>query len=101
MAKGLVSVRYTAADEWVIFRGDPVSGAAPHAMASQYLAHATALATDPKFGGLKACWADERIRDIASGAPGGGSRSVWTTIVASRHLALVARQISGGQLLEL
>jgi hypothetical protein len=94
VARGLVSVRYTAADEWIILRGDPVAGTAPHAMATQYFAHATALATDPKFGGLKSCWADDRIRDIASGAPGGGSRSVWTTIVASRHLALTAWQIS-------
>jgi hypothetical protein len=95
VAKGLVSVRYTATDEWIIFRGDPVTGAAPHAMASQYFAHATALATDPKFGGLKACWADDRIREIARGSPGGGSRSVWTTIVASRHLALVSEQVCG------
>jgi hypothetical protein len=94
-ARGLVSVRYTAADEWIILRGDPVGGAAPHAMASQYFAHARALAADPKFGGLKACWADDRIREIASGAPGGGSRSVWTTIVASRHLAFVAEQVCG------
>ena len=94
-AKGLVSVRYTAADEWIILRGDPVGGATPHAMARQYFAHATALVGDPKFGGLKACWADDRIREIAGGLPGGGSRSVWTTIVANRHLALVAGQMCG------
>jgi hypothetical protein len=94
-ARGRVSVRYTAADEWIILRGDPVNGAAPHAMANQYFAHAAALAADPKFGGLEACWADDRIREIARGSPGGGSRSVWTTIVASRHLALVAEQVCG------
>jgi hypothetical protein len=95
MAKRLVSVRYTITGKWIILRGDPVGGAATHAMASQYFAHALALVADPSFGGLKGCWADDRIREIASGAPGGGSRSVWTTIVASRHLALVAEQMSG------
>jgi hypothetical protein len=93
-AKRLVSVRYTAPDEWIILRGEPVGGGAPHTMASQYFAHATVLASDPKFGGVKDCWADDRIRDIAAGSPGGGSRSVWTTIVASRHLAVAAGQIS-------
>jgi hypothetical protein len=94
-AKRLVSVRYTARDEWIILRGGSVGGATQHAMRGQYFAHATALASDPKFGGLNGCWADERIREIARGSPGGGSRSVWTTIVASRHLALAADQVCG------
>jgi Beta protein len=100
VARGLVSVRYTAADEWIILRGGPIGTAAPHAMASQYFAHARALAADPKFGGVKACWADDRIREIARGSPGGGSRSVWTTIVASRHLTLVAGQMCGDHVLK-
>ena len=64
-------------------------------MARQYAAHASALVADPEFGGLKACWADDRIRQIAQGTPRGGSRSVWTTIVAGRHLALAAEQVCG------
>ena len=92
-AKGLVSVRYTVFDEWIILRGDPMGAAGSHSMTRQYVAHAAALVLDPKFGGLNGCWADDRIREIARGTPRGGSRSVWTTIVASRHLALVAEQL--------
>ena len=92
-ARRLVSVRYTACGEWIILRGDAVGAAGPHSMARQYMTHASALVADPKFGGLNACWADDRIREIARGTPRGGSRSVWTTIVASRHLSLVTEQV--------
>jgi Beta protein len=94
MTKALVSVRYTASDEWIILRGSSVAGDASNRMSAQYRAHATALVADPKFGGLSNCWADDRIRKIAQAAPGGGSRSAWAAIIASRHLSVVANEIN-------
>lgn len=94
MAKATVSVRYTIDDYWIVIKGKPTSGKIGQPMAAQYRAHAKALAADTAFGGLKvACWADDRIQKIASGAPGGGSRSVWAGLVANRHLSLVADRL--------
>ena len=93
MTRALVSVRYTACDEWIILRGSSVADDTAKRMSTQYRAHAMALVAEAKFGGLLNCWADEQIRKIAKGAPGGGSRSFWAAIIASRHLSFVANHV--------
>jgi len=94
ITKALVSVRYTACDEWIILRGSSVADDASNRMSTQYRAHAMALVADARFGGLRNCWADDQIRKIAEGAPGGGSRSAWAAIITSRHLSVVANEIN-------
>jgi hypothetical protein len=89
VTKTIVSARYTIENDWIVLKGNPITGETAHQMTIQYRNHAKTLVANPDFGGLYECWADDKIRKIADGAPGGGSRSVWTAIVASRHLSFV------------
>jgi len=94
MGKATVSVRYAIDNYWIMLKGKPTTGKTGQPMRAQYLAHAKTLAKDPAFGGLVVgCWADDRIKQFAGGAPGGGSRSVWAGLAANRHLSLVADRL--------
>lgn len=96
MARASVSVRYTVDDDWIILKGNPTTGPNAKSMKQQYPAHAKALMKEPQFGGVVACWGDQRIRQIAAlspGSSGAGSRATWVSIGASRHLSLVADRL--------
>jgi hypothetical protein len=89
MARATVSVRYTIDDHWIVLKGRPVGGATGQPMAQQYRKHAQALVADPSFNKLPQCWADQRIRQIATGASGPGNRQTWVSIAVNRHLCFL------------
>jgi len=93
MARATVSARYTLDDEWMFIKGSPIGGQRGKPMPAQYTAHAKALAALPQFGGLAACWADQRIQQIVAGKGTSGSRQTWVEIGANRHLSLVANRL--------
>lgn len=93
LTRMIVSVRYTIQNDWIILKGSSMTGETTQQMTAQYGSHAKTLVADPNFGGLHECWADDKIRKIANGEPGGGSRAVWTSIVASRHLSFVVDRL--------
>jgi hypothetical protein len=93
MAKATVSVRYTLDDVWLILKGKQTSGSSGAPMPAQYASHAKNLMSDPGFGGLVHCWADDRIRMIAASAAKSGNRGSWVEISVNRHLCLVADRL--------
>ncbi|SCX00830.1 hypothetical protein DSM25558_0185 [Agrobacterium sp. DSM 25558] len=93
MANATVSVRYTAANYWIMIKGRATSGPQGIAMGQQYLSHAQALVARPEFNGVHPCWADGRITAIANAASTPGGRSQWVEINTNRHLAFVAQNL--------
>lgn len=90
MARATVSVRYTIDDVWIILKGRATTGRNAQQMTPQYRAHAQTLVADPAFDGLTGCWADGHIQQIANNQIGAGSRSVWASLAANRHLSFIA-----------
>jgi hypothetical protein len=93
MAKATVSVRYTAANHWIMIKGFATTGQNGLPMGAQYRAHAQTLIPRPDFNGIPPCWADDRIGAIASGASSAGGRAQWVEINTNRHLSLVAETL--------
>ena len=93
MAKATVSVRYTALNHWIMIKGRATTGPNGIAMSAQYLAHAQALVGRQEFNRVQPCWADMRIRAIASGASTPGGRAQWVEINTNRHLTFVAEYL--------
>lgn len=93
MVRATVSVRYTLDQSWIVLKGRPTKGNTGQPMERQYRAHARTLVSDPQFGGLTGCWGDQRIQQIASGAPGAGNRTTWVSIAVNRHMSLVADRL--------
>ena len=93
MAKATVSARYTRDNDWLVIKGRPTSGATGIPMAAQYLAHAGTFHGSPGFGGLPACWGDDRVRQIATAATPSGNRTSWVALSANRHMELVVDRL--------
>nr|WP_244462707.1 beta family protein [Methyloceanibacter caenitepidi] len=93
MAKATVSVRYTVDECWIILKGRPTSGRNGKPMADQYRQHAQTLSRDPQFDALPNCWADDRIKEIASGKTRSGNRTTWVSIGMNRHISLVTDRL--------
>jgi hypothetical protein len=93
MARATVSVRYTAANHWVMIKGTSTNGPNGLPMGDQYLSHAQTLIARPDFNAIPPCWADDRIRAIAAGTSSPGGRSQWVEINTNRHLSLVAETL--------
>jgi hypothetical protein len=93
MGSATVSVRYTLDDHWLVIKGRPVTGNTGIPMGAQYSSHAATLSGSAGFGGLLACWGDNRIGLIVSGSGTPGSRQTWVEIGANRHLSLVADRL--------
>jgi hypothetical protein len=93
MTRATVSVRYTLDNEWIVRKGTPTSGKTGQPMEKQYRQHAKALVAEPAFDALANCWGDDRIKQIAAGAPGAGNRTTWVSISANRHFSLVADRL--------
>ena len=93
MAVATVSVRYTAGNDWIIFKGKRIGGANGQPMKQQYSSHAKALVGEAEFGGIQGCWADDRIRSIVAGSQTTGGRQQWVENAVNRHLTLVANHM--------
>jgi hypothetical protein len=93
MSRATVSVRYTIDGYWLIIKGKATSGKGGQAMTPQYLSHAKTLVAHPQFGGLVGCWGDGRIKQIAAGTQRPGTRALWASISASRHLSFIADRL--------
>jgi hypothetical protein len=93
MASATVSVRYTVADNWVMIKGRRTTGATGVPMGNQYRAHAQTLIARPDFGGLPACWADQRITAIATTSISAGGRAQWVEINANRHFSFISNTL--------
>lgn len=94
MAGATVSVRYTIDDRWVMVKGRRITGPNGVPMSDQYRAHAQTLVGRPDFGGLSACWGDQRIATIATNpgvSPGG--RAQWVEINANRHFSFILSRL--------
>lgn len=93
MSSATVSVRYTTDKNWIVIKGRQTSGQQGQPMGVQYRSHAKTLASDGQFGKPIQTWGDQRIKQIAGGAPKSGSRPIWVQIAVNRHLGLVAAQL--------
>lgn len=93
MSRATVSARYTGTNDWVIIKGRSTTGNQGIPMGPQYRTHATSLLGHFEFGGLPNCWADDRIRDITTGAATPGNRTKWSEIACNRHLEKVVSQL--------
>lgn len=94
MAGATVSVRYTINDNWVMIKGQRATGQHAVPMGTQYRSHAQTLVARPDFGGLTACWADQRIQTIAATTSGSaGGRAQWVEINANRHFAFILNRL--------
>jgi Beta protein len=93
MARATVSARYTRDTDWLVVKGRPTSGATGIPMPAQYLAHANTFRGSPGFGGLPACWGDDRVVQIATTVTSSGSRGSWVALSANRHMELVVNRL--------
>ncbi|MFD1981906.1 hypothetical protein ACFSOZ_04270 [Mesorhizobium newzealandense] len=93
MGNATVSVRYAVDNNWIIYKGSPVSGPNGIDMGAQYRGHAKALMADVAFGGVAGCWGDGRIQHYANGPGGTGGRAQWAALLLNRHLSLTAARL--------
>jgi hypothetical protein len=93
MANATVSVRYTAVDHWIVYKGVATTGPNGIDMTTQYRGHARALMAEPAFGALAGCWGDGRIQHYALAQGGAGARGQWAAILLNRHLSHVSANL--------
>jgi hypothetical protein len=87
------NIRYTAANEWLIFRGrsvrDPRFGGF-----AQYRALASSVSGNPHYRGPGFSWGDKYIDDCANGSAGTGNATTWRRVGTNHHMVSVVRQIA-------
>ena len=87
------SVRYTAADEWLIFRGrdvrHPAFGGYGQFTGLSQLIIANAAYSQPAFS-----WGDDYIFRCANGQVGTGNATTWRRVGTNHHLTFVVRQLA-------
>lgn len=83
------SIRYTAADEWLVAKGRSTRTAGWQQMRGV----ATQLVTRPEYSGASFSWGDQFIADCAAGGPTGNAGS-WRKVGTSHHLTFVTDQLA-------
>lgn len=90
---GSASIRYTVADDWVIFRGKRVTDADSGGF-EQYRRLAKAAIRHPDYSGEDFSWGDEFIATCAKGQGRTGNLSIWRAVGTSHHLTYVVHQVA-------
>lgn len=86
------SIRYTAADHWVIMRGRALRGDGPgHA---QYPAQALLLRGRTEFCGSTYSAGDKYITEFRIGGKKTGNTTTWISAGINHHLTFAARQVA-------
>lgn len=97
LTSATVSARYTADEEWIIYKGFQVKGPNGIKMGLQYIGHANSLMGETKYKSLVASWGDYDIARVASipisKTKGAGGRKEWTAISVNRHISVVLSQL--------
>ena len=90
------SIRYTAADEWLIFRGRAAWGPAsrPYGGFNQFFDLAQNVVQNPAFSGAGFSAGDEYIAQCAARNTGPGNLETWRQVGTSHHITFAARQIA-------
>lgn len=93
MLKISASIRYTTANEWLIFRGrslrDPRFGG--HA---QYRGLSQQLIRHSNYSGVGFSWGDRYISECADGTEGHGNPETWRKVGTNHHITLTVTQLS-------
>ncbi len=90
------SIRYTSDETWLVMRGEGVFNDGGPGF-SQWPANALILTMQPEFLGADFSYGDSYIWQTANQTAKTGSAETWLRAGISHHLALVARQVSGGR----
>lgn len=83
------NLRYTAGDEWLIFKAR-----APRYGFDQFNALCASLVNRPEFAGSDFSWADRYIADCAAGTDGPGNGTTWIQVGTNHHLTAVVDQLA-------
>lgn len=84
------NVRYTAKDDFLIFRG----GAIKKYKFNQMVQIANSIIRNPGYYGQNFSYGDKYIFDCAKGNAGTGNSETWVTVGINHHLTLVAHDFS-------
>ena len=87
------SIRYTAAHEWLIFRGRDVRHPA-HGGFTQFRSLSTQVVAHPAYCGAGYCWGDNYISTCAAGTASTGNHTTWRRVGTNHHLTYVVNQIA-------
>jgi hypothetical protein len=85
------SIRYTAADYWVIARGTPGRGNENN---RQYPTLAQQIVARPEYSGADFSWGDGYLMQCSQNQGSPGTATVWRKVGTSHHLAFVPHQLA-------
>jgi hypothetical protein len=85
------SIRYTAAEGWVVMRGEGVRNATGSGYA-QWPANAQLLCERPEFCGAAFSRGDRYIELMGTAPPSSGNASSWLRAGINHHMSLASRQ---------
>jgi hypothetical protein len=87
------SIRYTAEDTWLIFRGRDVRHPAFGGF-TQFRQLSAAVVAHPSFSGAPFSWGDGYINSCAAGTATTGNHTTWRRVGTNHHLTYVVNQLS-------
>jgi hypothetical protein len=90
---GSPTVRYSAAEEYIILRGRAGYGSVGTDY-SQFIGHARFLLQQPYYCSVTRTRGDDYIEKIASGGVKTGNLTTWRVASLQRHLGVVAAQVA-------
>jgi hypothetical protein len=85
--QGSCSIKYTVANEFVIYRGE-ISSHHPQGN-GQYITFSRRLIQTPDYSGSIFCWGDNEIDTIAGQNARTGNATTWVTISQNHHISLL------------
>ena len=89
------SIRYTADNEWLIFRGRSLREQRYGGYA-QYRSLSTQLVNHAAYSGPRFSWGDDYLFKCAHSLAGTGNLTTWRQVGTNHHITFVVRQLASG-----